>query len=69
MLRKMCKKCAPKGSINYKDRKLTGEVTDVDIYHPIPLYPPHPVRRFIKTVTCTECGHQWIFSRTRHHDS
>ena len=29
MLRKMCKNCAPKGSVNYENWKLTGEVTDV----------------------------------------
>lgn len=69
MLRKMCKKCAPKGSVNYEVRKLTGEVTDVEIYHPISLYAPHPVRRIIKTVTCTECGHSWTFSRTHYYES
>lgn len=60
MLRKMCKKCAPKGSANYANRKLTGEVTNVwkcgDCTFP----------KIIKLVTCTECGRQWTFSRTRY---
>lgn len=59
MLRKMCKVCAPKGSVNYECRNLTGEVTAVEKIDS--LFP-----KVIKTVTCTECGRQWTFSRIRY---
>ncbi len=59
MLRKMCKYCAPKGSVNYEERKLTGKVTDVEKIDAL-----FPTIR--KTVTCTNCGHRWTFSHTRY---
>lgn len=58
MLRKMCKVCAPKGSKNYKDRKLTGEVTDIKLCG-FPVF-----SKYVKIITCKECGHQWKFSRS-----
>lgn len=60
MLRKMCKCCAPKGSENYLERKLTGEVTEERRTNDI-VFP-----RIIKIVTCKECGHKWQFSRCRY---
>lgn len=60
MLRKMCKNCAPKGSVNYENRKLTGEVTAVRRSE------ASVFNKLVKTVTCKECGRQWRFVRTRY---
>lgn len=59
MLRKMCKHCAPKGSDLYYSRKLTGEVTSIRKLD-------DPLETVVKTVTCSQCGHQWNFTN-RHY--
>ena len=59
MLRKMCKVCAPKGSVNYEDRKLTGEVTGIKLCGS-----PVVFSKYVQIITCKECGHQWKFSRS-----
>lgn len=59
MLRKMCKCCVRREPEKYYiGRILTGEVTKVTKKQV-----EHCFIKVTKTVTCTECGNEWQFSR------
>lgn len=55
MLRRMCKKCAKYNWEYYFQRELSGEVVNIK----------KTTSTITKTLQCSNCGHQWSYSRKR----